>query len=84
MEAVLYSELRKNLKKYFDYAHHNHEPVIVTRKNQENIVIISLEDYNSMNETQYLMSTEANRKNLRESIAELRAGKTVEMDISDL
>ncbi len=84
MEAVNYTEARKNLKKHFDYAYHNHEPVIVTRKNQENIVIISLEDYNSMNETQYLMSTEANRKNLRESIAELRAGKTVKIDINDL
>jgi len=84
MEAVLYSELRKNLKKYFDYAYHNHEPVIVTRKNQENVVIISLEDYNSITETQYLMSTEANRRNLDESIAQLRAGKTVKMDINDL
>jgi antitoxin YefM len=84
MEAITYSEARKNLKKHMDYAYQSNDPVYVVRKNQENVVIVSAEDYNSLTETQYLMSTEANRKNLRESIAQLRAGKTVKMDINDL
>lgn len=42
MNAVSYSDLRQNLKTYMDKVYHNHEPLIVTRKNNENIVLISM------------------------------------------
>ena len=48
MLAVNYSTIRNNLKSYCDQATDNNETVIVTRKNEKNIVIMSLEQYNSM------------------------------------
>jgi antitoxin YefM len=42
MDAVNYSDLRQNLKKYLDYVYNDHEPLIVTRKNNENVVILSI------------------------------------------
>ncbi len=48
MLAVNYSTIRNNLKSYCDKATDNHETIIVTRKNEKNIVIMSLEQYNQM------------------------------------
>jgi len=61
--------------------YHNSEAVIVNRKNAENVVIISLDDYNAMNETAYLLRSENNKKHLLSSIAELRAGRGTERDL---
>lgn len=68
MDAISYSDLRKNLKSYLDHVYHDHDPLIVTRKNNENVVLISLEEYNSLIETNYLMANEANAKHLMKSI----------------
>ena len=68
MDAVSYSDLRRNLKTYMDRVFHDHESLIITRKNDENLVIISIEEYNSLMETNYLLSTEANAKHLAASI----------------
>ncbi len=48
MLAVNYSNIRKNLKEYCDKATEDDETVIVTRKNEKNVVIMSLEQYNSI------------------------------------
>ncbi len=48
MLAVNYSTIRNNLKSYCDEATDNNETVIVTRKNEKNVVILSLEKYNQM------------------------------------
>ena len=48
MLAVNYSTIRNKLKDYCDQATDNHETVIVTRKNEKNVVIMSLEQYNSI------------------------------------
>ena len=48
MLAVNYSTIRNNLKSYCDQATDNNETVIVTRKNEKNIVILSLEQYNEI------------------------------------
>jgi antitoxin YefM len=76
MQAVLYSELRQNLKYYLDIAYDNHEPVIITKNDNRNLVILSLDDYNSISETSYLLSTENNSKRLLSSLEKVRAGKT--------
>ncbi len=73
MDAVNYSDLRQNLKKYFDSVYHDHEPLIVTRKNNENVVILSIDDYNALNETQYLLSTKNNINHLQQSLNQLRS-----------
>ena len=60
-----------------DQVNDDHEPVIVTRAGRKPVVMISLEDWASMDETTYLLATPVNRKALRGSIAELDAGQTV-------
>ncbi len=56
MDAVSYSDLRQNLKSYLDRVYFDHDPLIVTRKNSENLVILSVDEYNSLLETSYLLS----------------------------
>jgi len=84
MQVVNFTEARNNLKSLFDDVYHNYEDVIVNRKNGENVVIISLDKYNSMNETEYLMRSPANRKHLMESMKELEEGRIITKDFSKL
>ncbi|MNG30070.1 Antitoxin YefM [compost metagenome] len=58
-------------------------PAIITRQRGEHVVMMSLDDYNALNETVYLLGTEANAKHLRESIAQLRAGSVRTMELPD-
>ena len=74
MDAINYSDLRQNLKKYLDSVFNDHEPLIVTRKNNENVVILSVDDFNALNETQYLLSTKNNADHLQDSLDQLRSG----------
>ena len=76
MDAVSYSDLRQNLKTYLDKVYHDHDQLIVTRKNDENLVILSVGEYNSLLETSYLLSSKANADHLKLSIDQLNAGKT--------
>ena len=84
MQVVNFTEARNNLKSIFDTVYQDHEDVIVNRKSGENVVIISLEKYNSMNETEYLMRSPANRKHLLNSLQQLEEGKVVTKDLSEL
>ena len=81
MDAVSYSDLRQNLKSYLDKIYHDHDPMIVTRKNNENLVILSIDEYNSLMETNYLLSTPANAEHLYKSIEQLNTGKVKKMDL---
>ena len=74
MNAVNYSDLRKNLKSYMDKVYEEREPLIVTRKNNENVVVMSIEQYNSLVETSFLLGTEANAHHLAESLQQARSG----------
>ncbi|CAN2040204.1 YefM antitoxin of the YoeB-YefM toxin-antitoxin pair and DNA binding transcriptional repressor [Candidatus Magnetomoraceae bacterium gMMP-15] len=59
----------------------NHNPIIITNKNEYKVVIISLEDYNSLEETAYLLSGSKNKKRLSESIEELESGEGKEREL---
>jgi len=75
MEAITYTDLRQNLNTYINRVIQNRDSLIVTRKNSENVVLISVNEYNSLIETNYLLSNEANVEHLRKSIAQHKAGK---------
>ncbi len=81
MDAVSYSDLRQNLKTYMDKVYGDHDPLIITRKNNENLVLISIDEYNSLMETNYLLSNEANAEHLKKSINQYSSGNAKERDI---
>jgi antitoxin YefM len=75
MNAINYSVLRKNLKSTMDKIISDHEPVIITRRNGENVVMVSYDDYAAIEETAYLLKSPKNAQRLRESIKSYNEGK---------
>ncbi len=73
MKVINYTELRLNLKHWLNSVIDDVEEVIIKRKDQKDLVLISLEEYNSLVETNYLLSGK-NRDILLESIAEVKKG----------
>ena len=78
MDVLTYSETRANLKSVMDRVVDDHVPVVVARRRTRSVVMVSLEDWNSIEATMHLLSTPANAKALRESIAQAEAGNVVE------
>jgi len=82
MNILTFSEARAGLKQAMDDVCRDHEPAIITRQRGEHVVMLSLEDYKSMEETLYLLSTPANSSRLSRSIAQHKAGKAFTKEIS--
>ncbi len=80
MRALSYSEARGNLKAVMDRVCNDHEPLVVTRRRGENIVLISQEDYESFVETDYLLSSPANARHLLESLAQAQRGELISLE----
>ncbi|MDM8521846.1 type II toxin-antitoxin system prevent-host-death family antitoxin [Desulfococcaceae bacterium HSG8] len=83
MDAIAYSTIGKDFVSVMEKVCDDHNPVIITRKNSESVVIMSLEDYNAIEETMYLLRSPANAARLRASIAEFEAGNYKIRDITD-
>lgn len=82
-EAITYTEARKKLASTMDGVCDSHEPVIITRQKARPVVMMSLEDYNSIIETAYLLDSPANAERLRKSIRSAEAGRLVKHDLLD-
>lgn len=76
-KEVSYSDARENFKTYLDYVVQNSETLIISRKNHEDVVMMSRKDYESWEETLYLLSNPKNRKHLLEAIKKEGKGKRV-------
>jgi len=83
MDAITYTDLRQNLKTFMDRVIQDHDPIIITRKNNENVVLISVAEYNGLVETNYLLSNEANAEHLKKSIAQHKSGKIKSRELHD-
>jgi antitoxin YefM len=81
MDAITYSQARSNLAGTMNKVCDDHAPIIITRKNQRSVVMISLEDYESLEETAYLLRSPRNARRLLESIAELESGGGAEREL---
>lgn len=81
MDAISYTAARANLAKTMEKVCNDHAPVIITRKSESPVVMLSLEDYQAMEETAYLLRSPANARRLLESIAELEAGEGKQRDL---
>lgn len=74
MDAIPYSTARANLAGTMEQVCEDHAPVIITRKGAGSVVMISLDDYQALEETAYLLRSPKNARRLLESIAELESG----------
>jgi antitoxin YefM len=78
MDAITYSAARANLASTMNRVCDNHETLIITRNGEQSVVMLSLEDYQSLEETAYLLRGPKNASRLLDSINQLNAGKGVE------
>ncbi len=81
MKAITYTAARQNLAKTMEKVCQDHAPVIVTRKTTESVVIMSLEDYEALEETAYLLRSPKNTRRLIESVAQLEEGRGSEREL---
>lgn len=80
MKAITYTKARQFLAKTMKQVCEDHSPVIITRKTNDDVVIMSLEDYTALEETAYLLRSPKNTRRLIESITQLENGKGTERD----
>jgi len=78
MDAVTYTTARANLASTMNRVCNDHEALIITRSGEQAVVMLSLEDYNALEETAYLLRTPINAKRLLTAVAQLNAGKGIE------
>ena len=83
MKAITYTAARQNLAQTMESVCRDHSPVIVTRKSSESVVIMSLEDFEALEETAHLLRSPKNTKRLIESIAQLENGGGSEQELSE-
>lgn len=78
MESISYTSARSNLAKTMDRVCDDHAPVAITRKGEGAVVMISMADYQSLEETAYLLRSPKNTRRLIEAVSELENGKGLE------
>ena len=83
MQAMTYTEAREKLASTIKRVCRNHEPVTITRKREDAVVMMSLADYESLQETAYLLRSPKNAQRLLEAIRELKQGKGKERKLAE-
>ena len=81
VDAITYTRARANLAQTIDSVCDNHEAVIITKKNDRSVVMLSLEDYQALEETSYLLRSPNSARRLLNSINELDAGGGTEKEL---
>ncbi len=81
MRSKTYTEARKNLSNIIERVCDDHDPYIITKRRDKSVVMLSLEDYESLMETAHLLRSPKNARRLLESIKELEEGSGTERDL---
>jgi antitoxin YefM len=81
MQAVMYSQARNNLREIINKVCDDFDEYIITTKDKQSAVLISQEEYNSMKETIYLLSSKNNRDRLLDAVDQIENAKFVKKDI---
>jgi len=81
MDVLSYSETRARLKEVMDRVVEDRSPVVITRQKAEAVVMVSLADWNAMEETLHLLSSPTNAQRLREAIRQLDEGGGKEREL---
>jgi len=81
MDVLTYSDTRANLKDVMDKVVEDRAPVVITRKRGEAVVMVSLADWNAMEETLHLLSSPKNAARLTDAIRQLEAGEGAARDL---
>ena len=84
MITTTISDFRKDIKKYIDTVSEDFETLIINRGKDQGVVVISLDEYNSMMATSHEMSSKKNQKRLDTSIDKLKKGNIIKKKLSDL
>ncbi len=83
MITTTISDFRKDIKRYLDSVTKNFETLIINRGKDNGVVIMSLDEYNSLTETQHELSSKSNERRLDSAIEKLKSGKSFEKNILD-
>ena len=84
MRTANYTELRNNLKNYLDEVINDSEPLIINRPGNTSVVVIPLDEYNAIKETEYLTSSPEMMKRLRNAENNMKSGKGIKINIENL
>jgi len=84
MRTANYTDLRSNLKSYLDGVINNSEPLIINRPGNTSVIIIPLDEYDAIKETEYLTSSPEMLKRLRDAENHMKSGKGIKVNIEDL
>jgi antitoxin YefM len=84
MSTITYSTARENFAETMDRVCDHHQPIVITRQKQRSVVMLSLEDYDALNETAYLLRSPANARRLLAATQQLesRKGKARKPDLA--
>ena len=82
MDAISYTAARANLAKTMERVCNDHEALIITRNGEQSVVMLSLDDFQALEETAYLLRSPANAKRLLAAVESLRAGKGKERKLA--
>lgn len=81
MDVLTYSDTRATLKSVMDRVVEDRSPVVIARKRGESVVMVSLSDWNEIEETMHLLSSPKNATRLRDAIRQLDAGEGVDREL---
>lgn len=83
MDSISYTSARSNLAKTMEQVCNDHAPIAITRKGEAAVVMMSMDDYQALEETAYLLRSPKNMKRLLEAISELETGGGTERELTE-